>query len=81
MIALKAKYSNGQIEWEKPPPFTGACDLIVVFSPTEVEGDSTSRTAKRHCIEQVQAYFSDVPSDISLVDELIAERRQEATRE
>jgi len=36
---------------------------------------------KRHCIEQIQAYFSDVPSDISLVDELIAERREEVACE
>ena len=81
MVALKAKYNYGKIDWEEPPPFEGRCNLIVVFSPMEAEAPSTTRTAKRRCIDQIQACFEDVPSDVSLVDELIAERRREAGRE
>ncbi len=32
-------------------------------------------------LERVQSWFADVPRDVSLVDELMAERREEARRE
>jgi len=81
MVALKAKYNYGKIDWEEPPPFEGCCDLIVIFAPVETEMSSMTHIAKRRCIDQIQAYFEDVPSDVSLVDELIAERRREAACE
>lgn len=32
-------------------------------------------------LARIRSWFADVPSDVSLVDELIAERRQEAVRD
>ena len=81
MVVLKAKYRDGNIVWEEPPPFKGGGDVIVIYSPTEMEAPSTNRTVKRDCINQIQAHFNDVPEGVSLVDELIAERRREAARE
>jgi len=79
MEVLKAKYHNGAIIWNEPPPFKGGGDVIIIFSPTE--DISTTRADKKHCIEKIQDYFNDIPADVSLVDELIAERRREAARE
>ena len=81
MVAVKAKFNHGRVDWEDPPPSTGNCDLIVIFTSAEEPVMSASRAAKRRSIERLQAYFSDIPRDVSLVDELIAERRQEAARE
>jgi AbrB family looped-hinge helix DNA binding protein len=36
---------------------------------------------RERIIERIRQTFSQVPSDVSLVDELIAERREEARRE
>ena len=81
MITLKAKYNQGKIDWERPPPFQGCCDLIVIFSPSTEEDSPTSHTSKRHCIDHIQKQFQNIPPEVSLVEELIAERRQEAIRE
>ncbi len=36
---------------------------------------------REHILARVQSWFAQVPRDVSLVDELIAERREEARRE
>jgi hypothetical protein len=82
MLAVKAKFDHGKIDWEEPPPFTGSCDLIVIVPATEEPAVSASRAAKRRCIDAIQERFKkNIPRTVSLVDELIAERRQEAARE
>jgi len=79
MLALKAKYNNGVIVWDDPPPFKDGGDVIVIFSQTEAS--ASDRMEKRQGIGQIQAHFNDIPAGVSLVDELIAERRREAARE
>ena len=79
-MVVKAKFNHGQIDWVDPPPFTGSLDVMVVFPPTE-KPVAVSPAEKRRCIERLQAHFKDIPRDVSLVDELIAERRIEAARE
>ncbi len=32
MLAVKAKYENGTVRWERKPPVKGLHDLIVVFA-------------------------------------------------
>ncbi len=32
MLAVKAKYENGTVRWERTPPVKGLHDLIVVFA-------------------------------------------------
>ena len=82
MVAVKAKFDHGRVDWEEPPPSTGNCDLSVIFTSAEEPVMSASRAAERRCIEEIQEHFkSNIPRDVSLVDELIAERRQEAARE
>jgi len=36
---------------------------------------------REHILARVRSWFAQVPRDVSLVDELIAERREEARRE
>jgi hypothetical protein len=81
MVALKAKYNHGTIDWEEPPPFQGCCDLIVIFTTPGEADFSASRAAKRRCIDRIHEHFKGIPPGVSLVDELIAERRLEAGRE
>ena len=81
MLALKAKYNHGKIDWVEPPPFQGSCDLIVIFSPPEETVPLATPAARREYIRQIQEKFTRIPPDVSLVDELIAERRMEAARE
>ena len=81
MVAVKAKFNHGKIDWEEPPPCTGSCDVIVIFPPIKKPVVAASQAEKRRCIERLQAHFKDIPRDVSLVDELIAERRQEVARD
>jgi AbrB family looped-hinge helix DNA binding protein len=45
------------------------------------EGNRLVLEKREAIVERLQAMFAHVPSEFSLVDELIAERRAEATRE
>jgi hypothetical protein len=82
MVAVKAKFNHGKIDWEEPPPFGGSFDVMVVFSPTEKPVPVASSTEKRRCIAAMQKRFiENIPRNVSLVDELIAERRLEAARD
>jgi AbrB family looped-hinge helix DNA binding protein len=46
-----------------------------------VEGDGIVLEPRSAAVKRIQALFAHIPHDVSLVDELIAERRQEARRE
>ena len=46
-----------------------------------VEGDGIILEPRSAAIRRLQALFAHIPRDVSLVDELIAERRGEARRE
>jgi AbrB family looped-hinge helix DNA binding protein len=46
-----------------------------------VEGDGIVLEPRSAAIRRLQALFAHIPRDVSLVDELIAERREEARRE
>lgn len=46
-----------------------------------VEGDGIVLEPRTAAIRRIQELFAHVPRDVSLVDELIAERREEARRE
>jgi AbrB family looped-hinge helix DNA binding protein len=46
-----------------------------------VEGDGIVLEPRSAAVKRIQALFAHIPRDVSLVDELIAERRQEAGRE
>ena len=82
MVAVKAKFNHGKIDWEEPPPSVGKSNLIVIFTSTETPVSSTSLAEKRRRIDEIQKRFmKNIPRSVSLVDELIAERRQEAARE
>ena len=84
MIALKAKYDNGTIVWEDTPSYKGCFDVMVILSKKEIKKKPPSpNIAKRlRAIKSAQEYFTkDIPREVSLVDELIAERRREAARE
>jgi len=74
MTAIKAKYHNGKLDWEKPPPFTGSYDLTVYFDP---EGSTPEE--KRRAEDILWAWYKNIaPPKVSVVDELIADRRREA---
>ncbi len=85
MLAVKAKYENGTVRWEQKPPVEGLCDLIVVFE-TENAGKNEpvqceNITVVDQAILDIQRCYEDIPETVSLVDELIAERRREALNE
>ena len=46
-----------------------------------VEEDRLVLEKREHVLARLKAHFAKVPADMSLVDELIAERRAEADRE
>jgi AbrB family looped-hinge helix DNA binding protein len=46
-----------------------------------VEGDGIVLEPRSAAIRRLQALLAHIPRDVSLVDELIAERREEARRE
>ncbi|ROR32055.1 AbrB/MazE/SpoVT family DNA-binding domain-containing protein [Inmirania thermothiophila] len=46
-----------------------------------VEGDRLVLETREALIERMQARFRHIPPEVSLVDELISERRQDARRE
>lgn len=48
---------------------------------TRVEDDRLVLQRREALLDELQSWFASVPSDVSLVDELIAERRQEALRD
>ena len=86
MVAVKARFNHGKIDWEESPPLTGSCDLIVIFQSAEKtaikNAPKASQAEKRRCIREIQEHFKkNIPPGVSLVDELIAERRLEAARE
>ncbi len=91
MLAVKAKYENGTVRWERQPPVEGLHDLIVVFDPADEHvhaGCDTNMAlgqpatgVRKQAIRQMQAMYRSIPSDVSLADELIAERRREAANE
>jgi AbrB family looped-hinge helix DNA binding protein len=45
------------------------------------DGNSIVLERRENLVKRLQARFADIPDDISLVDELIAERQTEAARE
>lgn len=46
-----------------------------------IEGDGIVLEPRSAALRRLQALFAHIPRDVSLVDELIAERREEARRE
>lgn len=52
-------------------------DRLVV----RLDGDSIVLERPEHLVKRLQARFKCLPTDISLADELIAERRADAARE
>jgi len=52
-------------------------DRLVV----RLDGDSIVLERRDHLVKRLQARFRGLPADLSLADELIAERRAEAARE
>lgn len=46
-----------------------------------IEGEKLVLETRAAALEQLRSYFDRIPSEVSLVDELIAERRREAARE
>jgi len=88
MLAVKAKYDNGMVQWPNTPPVNGLHELIVIFQDipepvTEVVRSSGMSQASEldQAIAISQSLYSDIPQSVSLADELIAERRREALNE
>ena len=46
-----------------------------------IEGSKLVLETRAAALERLQSLFDHIPSEVSLVDELIAERRREAARE
>lgn len=84
MLAVKAIYDNGTVQWTQKPSVEGRRGLIVVFddvSETQSQADKVDQARLQtidRAIERIQRLYSDIPQSISLVDELIAERRRES---
>ena len=87
MLAVKAAYDNGTVRWLQKPPTSGSHNLIVVFEDANIENESDKNkkaddlmrvTHRKEAIEALQHMYESIPPGISLADELIAERRQEA---
>lgn len=83
MLAVKAKYQRGNVCWDSPPPLMDFCNLIVVF---ETEGSKALEPTENadeidQAIQDIQRSYEDIPQSVSLVDELLAERRREALNE
>ncbi|MDQ3397078.1 MAG: AbrB/MazE/SpoVT family DNA-binding domain-containing protein [Deinococcota bacterium] len=55
----------------------GVGDALVV----RLEGNRLVLEKREAILERLRAQFAQIPSDISLTDELIADRREEAKRE
>jgi AbrB family looped-hinge helix DNA binding protein len=55
----------------------GVGDALVV----RLEGNRLVLEKREAILERLRARFAQIPSDISLTDELIADRREEAKRE
>jgi predicted dehydrogenase len=91
MIAIKARYENGSVTWREKPPADGVFNLTVVFETagSESEADTSppvSKTRRRKEITDALAAIrkklrETVSPGVSLANELIAERRLEASRE
>jgi hypothetical protein len=67
--------ADGMLHLDLPVPVKNA-DLKITLIWQAVT-QPTSNTVK----QRLKAKFADVPKDVSLADELIAERREEAGRE
>lgn len=87
MLAIKAIYNNGTVQWTQKPPIEGRCDLIVVFddvSEAQSQADKVEQARLQtinKAIDRIQRLYNDIPQSTSLVDELIAERRRETLNE
>lgn len=83
MLAVKARYDNGVVHWLQQPPVGDHYSLTVVFE--EMEQPQTEaemkQERKKEAINALCGFCSNVPADVSMVDQLIAERRLEAQRE
>ena len=85
MLAVKAKYENGTVRWKQKPPVVGRWDLTIVFEAEDAHVRDPMKHRKAsdvdHAIQEIQRCYADIPESVSLVDELIAERRREALNE
>ena len=54
MLAVKAKYENGTVRWERKPPVEGLHDLIVVFADVSASDQDEHPTDEREVWRKVQ---------------------------
>jgi len=84
MLAVKAAYDNGILRWLQKPPTGRTNSVIVVFDDLE-EGTPDSITkhqqTKEQAIKAIRGLCKNLPDGVSMVNNLIAERRQEAASE
>lgn len=87
MLAVKATYDNGAVRWLQKPKVGGKHSVLVVFEnvdDTLVSDDAqavSNVSIREQAIENLQRMYRDIPRDVSLVEELIAERRREAAND
>ena len=54
MLAVKAKYENGTVRWERKPPMEGSHDLIVVFADVPASDQDMPSIDEREAWRKVQ---------------------------
>ncbi len=54
MLAVKAKYENGTVRWERQPPVKGSHDLIVVFADVSSSDQDETPTDEREVWRKAQ---------------------------
>jgi hypothetical protein len=87
MIAIKATYDGGNLRWVDEPKLAGQHNVLVVFEnvddglDVDVAEVGPDVSTREQAIKTLQRMYSDIPSDVSLVKELISERRREAVNE
>lgn len=54
MLAVKAKYENGTVRWERKPPVRGLHDLIVVFADVPSSDQDVALSDEREVWRKAQ---------------------------
>ena len=81
ITAIEGIYHDGKIEIHDFPQGIHHARVLVTFLQDESESISSSKGSIVHGIERLQSIGSAIPTSVSLVDELIEERRSDGARD
>ncbi len=77
---FEALYVDGEIKLKEVPPNIKQAKVLVTFLE-ENEQEQFSNSPKHEILQELRNTFSNIPNERSLTDQLIADRRREASIE